>query len=146
MSVDPNVRTYDPKKVIVTFGTVIMTGFASGTFVSIEPGGPAFEMNQGADGTIDRTNKNMNHYMVTVTLKQTSISNNPLSLIHIADKLSNTGKFPLTVNDLNGSSKFFAPIAWIEGDPTGEDGDTSGSREWKFQTGIAANVIGGNLT
>lgn len=145
MSVDLNVRTYDPKKIMLTFGTVIFTGFGE-TVVSIEPGGDAFEMAQGADGTIDRTNKNMNHYIVTVTLKQTSITNDDLSRIHIADKLSNTGKFPLTVKDLNGTSDFFAPIAWIIGDPTSDYAATSGDREWKFQTGTAVNVVGGNLT
>lgn len=146
MSVDLNVRTYDPKSVKVTFGATIMTGFADGSVVSIEPGGPAFEMAQGADGTIDRTNKNMNHYIITVALKQTSITNAALSAIHIADKLSNTGKLPFTVDDISGTSEFFAPIAWIEGDPTVDYADTSGSREWKFQTGPAVNAIGGNLT
>lgn len=146
MGADLNVRTFDPKLVIVTFGTVIMSGYADGTFVSIEPGGPAFEMQQGADGSINRTNKNMNHYIVTVTLQQTSITNDALSVIHNADKLLNTGKLPLNVEDIGGTSVFFAGVAWIEGDPTQDDADTAGSREWKIQTGLAANVIGGNLT
>jgi len=141
---DQNVRTFDPKQVIITFGPVIITGFAEGTFITIVQSGPSFEKVKGADGSINRINKNANDHTATMTLQETSISNDALSTIHIADKLSNTGKHPLTVTDLSGTSKFFAPQAWITQPPDAEKADVLSTREWAFDTGIAAHFIGGN--
>ena len=32
----PNVKTYDPKKVMVIFGPVVLTGFAEDTFIILK--------------------------------------------------------------------------------------------------------------
>ena len=142
---DLQVRTYDPKLIIITFGAIIFTGFAEGTFVTITPtSGPAFEKSRGADGGVDRVNKNSNDYTVVVTLKKTSPTNLALSLVLQADKLSNQGKFPLLVKDLNGTSLFAAGIAWVMDDPAQEYSDTMPTREWSIDTGIALNSVGGN--
>ena len=143
---DAQVRTYDPKKVVVTFGAIIFTGFADGTFVNIAGNGDKFEKRKGADGTVDRVNKNANDYSVTVTLMQTSLTNDALSAVLAADQLSNSGKFPLTVKDINGTSLFFATSAWIGKDPDDEEGDSLGNREWRIDTGFAAKHTGGNLS
>lgn len=145
MPADPQVRTYDPKQVIVTFGTVIVSGYAEGTFIAIAQNGDSFEKKKGADGGVDRVNKNANDYAVTLTLKQTSLTNDALSLLSIADKLTNSGKLPLIVKDINGTSLFFAEQAWIGKEPDPEDGDSISSREWRFDTGIAKQFIGGSL-
>lgn len=145
MAADPQVRTYDPKQVIVTFGTVIVSGYAEGTFIAIAQNGDSFEKQRGADGGVDRVNKNASDYAVTLTLKQTSLTNDALSVIAALDKASNTGKLPLVVKDINGTSLFFAEQAWIGKEPDPEDGDAISSREWRFDTGIAAQFIGGNL-
>lgn len=144
MATDLAVRTFDPKKCIITFGTVTLLGFAEGTFVTITPSGPSFEKAKGADGSIDRVNKNADDYTIATVLKRTSPTNASLSALLIADKLSNTGKLPFTVKDIGGTSLFFAPIAWIQGFPTAADSDSIETREWMFDTGIASNVIGGN--
>ena len=143
--IDPVVRTYDPKLVIVTFGAIPITGFAEGTFVSIAGNGDRFEKSKGADGTVDRVNKNANDYAVTITIKQTSLTNDLLSAVLNADLLSNTGKFPLTIKDLNGTALFFAPQAWIAKDPDDEYSDTLSSREWRIDTGPGTKFTGGNI-
>lgn len=145
MAADPTVRTYDPKLVVVTFGAVIVTGYADGTFISIAQNGDSFEKVRGADGGVDRVNKNASDYSVTITLKRTSLTNDALSAISIADKISNTGKYPLTVKDLNGTSLFFAAQAWIAKEPDPEESNTMPTRAWRLDTGIASNVIGGNI-
>ncbi len=142
---DTNVRTYDPKLITMVFGAVIVTGIAEGTFVTIAQNGDSFEKVRGADGGVDRINKNANDYSVTLTLKRTSLTNDALSAIAILDKNSNTGKFPLIVKDLNGTSLFFAEQAWIAKEPDPEEGDTMPTREWRFDTGIAKQFIGGNV-
>jgi hypothetical protein len=142
---DNTVRTYDPKKVVVIFGGVIFSGFAEGTFIVRAPSsGPAFEKVRGADGGVDRVNKNSNDYTISVTLKRTSPTNAALSAILNADKASNTGKFPLIIKDLNGTDLFTAPQAWIQDDPSAEESDSMPNREWNFDTGIASNVVGGS--
>lgn len=145
MAADPNVRTYDPKLVIVTFGTIIAGGYAEGTFITITQNGNSFEKTRGADGGVDRVNKNASDYSATLVLKRTSLTNDLFSAIAIADKAANAGKYPLTVKDLNGTSLFFAEQAWIAKEPDPEDGDTIANREWRFDTGIAAQFIGGNI-
>ena len=144
MSADTLVRTFDPKQVIVTFGAHIVSGYAEGTFISIERNGDGFEKSRGADGSIDRINKNAFDYSVTLTIKQTALSNGVLSALFSADQLSNNGVLPLSVKDLSGNSVFVAPQAWIMNDPSDEYGDTLASREWKFDTGIASKFSGGN--
>lgn len=142
---DPIVRTYDPKLIVVTFGAIIMTGFAEGSFVKVVRSGDLFEKSKGADGSIDRINKNSFDFRVTVTLKQTSLSNDLLSAMMLSDLLSNLGVLPFTVKDLKGSTLFFAPQAWIAKDPEDEYGDTLMSRVWEFDTGIAEKFTGGVL-
>jgi hypothetical protein len=141
---DTKVRTYDPNKISMTFGSAIISGLAEDTFVTIAPRGDAFETQQGANGDINRVNKNMFSYIVTIVLNQTSPTNKVLSDIHSADKTLNTGVLPLIINDLNGESILTAPQGWIAKEPDGEKGSGISNREWIFHTGISANVVGGN--
>lgn len=140
---DPIVRTYDPKQVVITFGAIIFTGFASGTFIQVARSGDLFEKNKGSDGTVDRTNKNAFDFRVTVTLKQTSLTNDLLSAVQVSDIISNLGVLPMTIKQLNGTTLFFAPQAWIAKDPDDEFADVSGNREWIFDTGVAEKFTGG---
>lgn len=142
---DSTVRTYDPNSILVTFGTTIITGFAAGTFVKIARNGAAFEKVKGADGSVDRINRNANDFKVELTLKQTSAVNQILSGLMLADQISNKGILPLTITDLNGYSLFAAMSAWIEKDPDAEFSDKLSDRTWSFETGPGANLVGGNL-
>jgi hypothetical protein len=145
MARDDTVRTYDPKLITIIFGPIIVSGYVDGTFVSVDRAGDSFEKDVGADGTVDRTNKNRDDFTVTLTLKQTSLTNDLLSATHNADKLSNAGKFPLTIKDLNGTTTLFAAQAWVAKDPTVEEGNTSSNREWRLETGPGTLLVGGNI-
>lgn len=138
------VRTYDPKQVKTIFGATPMSGFPEGTFVKISRNGPAFEKSKGADGSVDRVNKNANDFTVTLTLKQTSPVNAILSGLLVADILTNSGILPLTIKDLSGTTLFHAPEAWISKDPEAEFSDGLSNREWTFETGPGAFLCGGN--
>jgi len=63
----------------------------------------------------------------------------------VADMVTNAGKYPLTVKDLNGTELFFAAQAWIAKDPDDDYGDALTTRAWRFDTGIASKFTGGNL-
>lgn len=51
----PNVKTYDPKKVMVIFGPVVLTGFAEDTFINIETDGDGTTAVVGCDQEIVRS-------------------------------------------------------------------------------------------
>lgn len=138
------VRTFDPKLVVITFGALSISGYAEGTFVSVNRSGDAFAKSKGAGGDIERVNRNQGDFEVTVTLQQTSPTNAELSAILAADQASNAGVWPLTIKDMLGQTLFFSPQAWIRKDPEWEDGDELNSRAWVFDTGIAGNLVGGN--
>lgn len=141
---DLTVRSYDPKQVVVTCGPTVLTGYAEGTFIKISRNGNAFEKSRGADGGVDRVNKNALDYTVALTLKQTSPINAILAGLLLADQISNSGTLPLVVKDLGGATLFTAAQAWIAKDPDQEFSDSLTTREWTFETGVAANLIGGN--
>ncbi len=143
---DQEVRTYDPKQVIITWGGIIVTGFAEGTFVTITRNGDLFEKSKGADGTVDRINKNAADFSVAITVKQTSITNDLFSAQMALDLTENAGMLPLTVKDLGGTELFFARQAWVGKDPDDAYGDTLDNREWRLDTGNAAKFTGGSLS
>lgn len=142
--IDPTVRSFDPKQVVVSFGAHTFVGYAEGTFIKVARNGNAFEKSRGADGTVDRINKNALDFTVSLTLKQTSPSNAKLSELLLLDQTTNSSVLPLVVKDLGGATLFTAAQAWIAKDPDMELGDSLASREWTFETGPAANLVGGN--
>ena len=143
ITVDSTVRTYDPKQVYVIIGGVPMSGLVS---VSISQPEDSFEKSRGVDGTVDRTNKNVFDYEVTLTLKGTSLSNNILTEFHGKDLQNDSGTFPLLIENANqGVPILIAETAWIRKYPDTEFADTSSDREWMIDTGIAEYTPGGSL-
>jgi hypothetical protein len=140
------LKTYDPAKVMITLGGVPITGFADGTFVSVEPAGDRFTKKVGADGEVSRTKSNDNTSRVTLTLKQTSLSNTYLNTLKESDRLLNAGVRPLSITDLSGTTILFWPQAWVAAVPGQEFGKEEGDRAWVIDTGQAAQeVIGGHI-
>lgn len=139
------VGSYDPKMVIVTLGGTPISGFADETFVSIKrTNGGAFSKKRGADGRIERVNKNSYDFTVELTLQQTSTSNLILDSLMKGDMTSNNGVVALAVKDLNGTSLFTAAAAWVNEDPSLDFGNDTISRKWVIETGPASVTIGGN--
>jgi hypothetical protein len=146
MASDRLTRTYDPDKVIVTFGGVPIGGYAEGTFISVKANSDLYTKKVGADGEIARGRKHNNTHNVTLTLMQTSASNTYLQTIENMDRLANMGIRPLVITDLSGGSLHSWPQAWINKDPDADYGDDVGSRAWAFETGhSAAQNINGDF-
>ena len=140
------VKTYDPREVIVTFGGIPLTGFADGTFITVSRASERFTKAVGADGEVARSRNNDNTHEVTLTLIQTSPSNNYLSIIARVDKIMNMGVKALSITDLSGSTLFFWNEAWINNDPDVEFNKEIGDRAWVFNTGqVKEDFIGGSL-
>lgn len=144
MATDNKVRTFNPKKVIVTFGTHTVTAYLDGEFINVKRNGALFESRRGADGSKDRINKNANDFVVEITVLQTSITNDVFTEYSLADQASNSGILPLTITDLSGTTQFYAAEAWISEDPEMSDGNTLGERKWTLETGPGVLLHGSN--
>ena len=134
------MKTYNPKKVVVTLDGVPVEGFVPGTFINIEPNdSDGFKKQVGADGEVGRAQSNDNTHKVTITLMQTSASNAHFSSVRKTDKLTGTSVHPLSITDLNGESLHYWPEAWILGDPTWSYGNELTERQWTLDTGQIAD-------
>lgn len=140
-----NVKTYDAKQVIITFNGVIVNDFADGDFVTISGLSDNFESVQGADGSENRNNKNITGADVSIICSQTSTTNDQFSALFLLDKVSNTGKGPLLIKDLNGTSILESGQAFIMGYPDTNFGNALGTREWKIRAPNCIINIGSNL-
>jgi len=138
------VKTYDPAKVIVTFGASQITGFVDDSFINIEEIGDGISSVSGADGEVARAMSSDRRCRVTLTLQQTSRSNDIMSGYNEADRLSGGGgALPMTIRDLRGTTLFGA-TAWVVKKPASGFGSAVGGREWNLETGPAAYFVGGN--
>ena len=116
------VKTYDPKKVKVLFGSLILTGVDEGTFINVETQGDGISAIVGCDQEIVRSiDPSSVLKQVTVTLLQSSSSNAALSLIQDADNQNGAGLLPLTIKDLSGDSVMVSDQAWIVKKPNFQD-------------------------
>jgi hypothetical protein len=140
------VKSYDPKKVVVTFGGVPISGYTDGDFIEVAPNdADGFKKQVGADGEVGRSQSNDNTHSVTITLMQSSMSNAHFHSIRTADKISGRTILPLSITDMNGASLQFWQEAWIKGDPTWGYGKEMKERQWTFDTGQIGEDIKSGL-
>lgn len=128
-----SVKTYSPKKVAVTVGTINISGYADGTFVKLERATDAFSKKVGADGEVCRVQSADQSGMVTITLMATSESNAYLTSLVTGDEISQNGVVPITVKELIGNSIYIANNAWVKKNPDAEFGDDLSNVEWVFE-------------
>lgn len=138
-------RTFDPKKVIVTFGGAQISGYADGTFISIERNSDTFETVSGADGAVSRAKINDKTGTLTLTLKQTSPSNAILSALHKVDEDTGNGVVPCTIKDLSGDTEHISAFAWVQKPATWEAGKTINNTPWVIALAEYEPNIGGNF-
>ena len=143
------VKTYDPKKVTAIFGPLILSGFSEGTFIKIETQGDGITAIVGCDQEIVRNiAPDSILKQITITLLQSSDSNDKLSLIHDADNQTGAGILPLAIKDLSGRSLMVTDQAWIVKKPNMQRGKTAsdGNCEWVFLAVVPdeAFLIGGH--
>lgn len=138
------LKTYDPALVILTYGGIPIKGFADGTFIVVERSNDAFTKTSGADGRVSRAKSNDKSGTVTVTLAQTSSSNDVLAGFAKQDELSNTGVKVLNCKDVGGRSTHFSSAAWIRKVPNAEYGKEISNREWVLDCDNLDSFIGGH--
>jgi hypothetical protein len=139
------MRTYAASEVKTTFGSHSVTGTNDGDFVNIEPLTDGVTSQAGADGEVARSMSADRRCRVTITVQQTSSSNDFFSAAYLADQTSGgRAPLPLTIRDLRGNTVFAAAKAWVTKLANAGFGKTAGSREWVLETDRADYFVGGN--
>ncbi len=138
------VKKFDPKQVKVIVGTHSVSGYAEGTFIECRRNEDSFNLNVGSDGQGIRIKSSNKSGQMELTLQQSSNSNQILSALALTDELTGGGTFPLTVEDLSGTSLFFAETAWIMKPADSAFGNEDNNRVWIFETDNIVMNVGGN--
>lgn len=142
----PEVRTYAPDFVLVIVGGIPLSGFAEDSMLTLAPMADLVTSSSGADGEVARSLNTDRRFTLTLTLQQTSPSNDVLSGIAAADRLSGGRMVPVMVQDLRGRTMFMAEQGWVSRLPDIGFGREAGDREWQITTGPPSVwFAGGNL-
>lgn len=136
------VNTYSPKDVKLIIGGYTIVGWDS---LSINQRSQGFVPIYGIRGKHTRSPTEDTSATLSLTLIQTSPSNDVLSTIHELDRINGTGRIALTLTDLSGRTVFFSNEAYILGYP---DVNFSGQFEYRtwslFCQKVNGYVVGGN--
>jgi hypothetical protein len=139
------VGTYDPGKLIFTFGGVYLSGFTDGDFLTVTQKSPAYTDEAGGDSEVIRTRSRDKRAEVKLRLWQTSRSNDDLTLFFANDQASPSGIIlPLFIHCLSTGTKHIAPQAWIRMLPEAQYGVKGKEREWCFDCAQMNTVLKGN--
>lgn len=136
---------YSPEDItVLVAGIIPITGFIAGTFVNISKDLSVYSSARTSDGHVARLYNNDQTYTITLTLQNTSESNELLNKLLLIDEITQRGKFPLLIKDQLGSSLFFSTTSWIEGVPDVTYGQEITERTWTIRSSQAVNTVGGN--
>lgn len=137
-------RTYDPAGINIIFAGNIITGIAPGTFIRVERNADMWGLQIGSAGEGARIKSNDKSGKITLTLMQTSPSNDILSAQALIDEQTNGGSSAAEVRDSNGTSLHAAENAWVKKTPDSEYSNEGGTREWVLETENLVNFVGSN--
>ena len=138
------VKTYDPNAVIVTVGGFVMSGFADGTAIQAARNEDAWSTQIGVDGEGTRSKSNNRSGTITISLMQSSDSNQVLSNFALTDDASGGGAVPVMIKDGNGDTLLVAETAWVKKMADVEYSREAGAREWVLETDNLVMNVGGN--
>lgn len=138
------VYTYDAAQVILSINGTVLGGYADGTFIEVERTSASFTKVVGADGRTSRAKTNDISGSVTITLAQTSPSNDVLSSLHNQDLIDSSAIFPVMMQDASGSTVLFTGTGWVEGLPKTDFAKDISNRAWVIHISNMQFSITGN--
>lgn len=124
----------------------IVSGYSEDSIVNIERSAETFTMYTGADNTSTRIYNANKSATVTLSLQQTSASNDILSLLYANDSASrnSSGLFSLQISDSSGRSRYFSDDAYVGVVPNSAFGNSMQTRDWVLHAHNLDTYIGGN--
>lgn len=130
-------RNYDPAKLSVVCGGIPIHGFAEDTMFDIEFEDDQYNESSDIRGNITRVKVNKNSATLTLHILQNSSSNDVFNSFIEADRLSNSGVFPVIIKDEEGNTIFACSAAYVKGISKASYGSENNTREWIIRaTGI----------
>lgn len=138
------VRTYSSRRMSVIIGGTPITGFAPDTFINVAPTADSFTKSVGSSGEVSRAEVADRTGTVTLTLQQTSPSNEYLTNLHDQDRVSLDQTVEFLLKDENGTTVISAEDAWISRLPDSEYSQEVGTREWTIELSDMFAFIGLN--
>lgn len=139
-----SVRTYQPALVSVVYATKLISGFADDSAVSIEFMTDDWADSSGVDGQVTRNMTNDDRGTITLTLNQSSPSNDDLTAMALADRLTGNNAAPILVRDASGRTICSGDSAWITKIPAAEFGKNIANRTWTIRVAHLTMFLGGN--
>lgn len=128
----------------IIFGAISVEGLGDSTFITAARDNPAFTNGVGADGEGWRAKTNDKSGTITITILQTSASNDELSVAALLDENTGNGVLPFLLKDNSGRTLINAPTTWIEKFPDTEFATDKTEREWVLKTDQLNMFVGGN--
>lgn len=150
MAVEQILGTYSPESVVVVISNSnfahTVNGYTDGSFINITRVIPHATRYVGADNSHARVVRAVTSADVTLTLHQSSESNDVLSRLLQRDEASRNGDdiFTITIKDASGRTVASSPQAYIGTVPDVGFGTEMTDREWVIMTVNMDTTIGGN--
>jgi hypothetical protein len=136
-------KTFDFKKVAVSYGGVLISGFMDGTGIVVTRDEDSFTKHTGADGETSRSMNANKGGSAVLTLKQTSASNDMLSTALAQDELTGLNTKVFALQDASGRTVANAPEAWVKKVADVSYGAEVEGREWTLDLGKLDVFVGG---
>ena len=138
--------TVDPLSLHAIMGGKTISGFAPGSFISVVYDVDAFTRLIGVDGEGAWFKSANRAALITLTLMQSSQSNDVLSAFHLADLNTPNGLLvPFSLREANGTTLLVAEKARVIKLPDVGYSDSVESRAWAIGTTRLEGVVGGVL-
>ncbi len=122
----------------------ILGGFSEDAIVAVDRNADTFTLYTGADDSNTRVYNANTAGTITVTLQQTSASNDILTALYEQDRTSRNGLFTILVKDNSGRSEYFAEEAYIGVVPNSAYANSMQVREWVIHAPRLTSLLGGN--
>ena len=140
------VKTYDPANVSAIYGTIPISGYSEDSAITVEHDEDDWTLQMGVDGEGTRSKTSNRSATVTISLMQSSATNDLLSAERELDinTPGGTGGKPFIIKDNSGTTLFSMETAWIQKPPTAELNREATAREWVFRTDVLQANHGSN--
>lgn len=124
----------------------IVSGYSEDSIVNIERVAETFTLYTGADNTSTRIYNANKSATITLSLQQTSASNDILSALYSNDSASrnSSGLFSLQISDVSGRSRYFSDDAYVGVVPNSAFANSMQTRDWVIHAHNLDTYIGGN--
>ncbi|MNF36755.1 hypothetical protein D3C85_816580 [compost metagenome] len=118
--------------------------YSEDSIVMVDRNAETFTLYTGADNTNTRIYNANTSGTITVSLQQTSASNDALMALYEQDRVSRSGLFSILVKDNSGRSSYFCEEAYVGVVPNSAYNNSMQTRDWVIHAPQLETFIGGN--